>query len=130
MTNKRLLSSCIITIGYVPHALFILQSNEFQSDTRDSEDLVRKVARCLYHDGRYYQAESLFEEVFEKKKTLKNDDGDMEWMASTLRNQGRWTEVEKLEVQVMETFKTVLGLERPDILSSMANLASTLRDQG
>ena len=63
---------------YLPHALFILQSNEFQSDTQDREDLVQKVARCLYRDGRYYQAEALFKEVFEKKKkTLQNDGGEM-----------------------------------------------------
>jgi hypothetical protein len=57
---------------YLPHAQFILQSNEFQNDTQDREDLVQKVAQCLYSDGRYSQAEALFKEVFEKKKqTLK-----------------------------------------------------------
>ena len=54
----------------------------------------------------------------------------MAWMASTYRNQGRWTEAEKLEVQVMETFKTVLGPEHPNTLTSMANLACTYGSQG
>ncbi|KAH7111276.1 hypothetical protein B0J11DRAFT_447596, partial [Dendryphion nanum] len=36
-----------------------------------------------------------------------------------------WTEAEKLEVQVMETFKRVFGDEHPDTLTSMANLAPT-----
>jgi Tetratricopeptide repeat len=99
---------------YLPHAPFILQSNEFQSDTRDREGLLQKVARRLYRDGRYHQAEPLFKEVFEKKtKTLKKYDRNMlnsvAWVASTPQNQGRWTEAEKLEVQVMET-KSVLGL--------------------
>ncbi|EED11504.1 kinesin, putative [Talaromyces stipitatus ATCC 10500] len=35
----------------------------------------------------------------------------------------------KLEVQVMETRKTVLGAEHPSTLTSMANLASTYRNQ-
>jgi Tetratricopeptide repeat len=88
---------------YLPHALFILQNNEFQKDTQDREDLVQKVARCLYSDGRYHQAEVLFKEVFEKKrKTLKSDDGEMlnsmTWVASTLRDQGQWAEAEKLEL--------------------------------
>ena len=109
---------------YLP---LILQNNEFQSDTQDREDLVRKVARCLHRDGRYYQAEALFKELYDKKKkTLKNDDGEMldsmAWMASTYQNQGRWTEAEKLEVQVMETRKTILGPEHPDTLTSMPGM--------
>ncbi|KAN0070835.1 hypothetical protein V8E54_011000 [Elaphomyces granulatus] len=120
---------------YLPHALFILESKEFQNDTLDREHLVQKVARCLYSDGRYHQAGALFEEVFEKKsKRLKNDDEEMlncmMQMASTYRHQGRWTEAEKLFVQVMETSKTVLGPEHLDTLCSMACLAATYRGQG
>ncbi|KAN0076626.1 hypothetical protein V8E54_006768 [Elaphomyces granulatus] len=120
---------------YLPHALFVLQSKEFQNDTQDREDLVQKVAQCLYSDGRYREAEVLFKEAFEKKmKRLKNDDEEMlnsmMWMASTFWNQGRWTEAEKLFVQVMETSKTVLGPEHPITLTSVANLASTFGNQG
>ena len=42
-------------------------------------------------------------------------------LASTYRNQGRWTEAEQIEVQVLETRKRVLGEEHPNTLSSMAN---------
>jgi hypothetical protein len=51
-------------------------------------------------------------------------------LASTYRNQGRWKEAEELEVQVMETRKTVLGAEHPSTLTSMNNLARTWKDQG
>ena len=51
-------------------------------------------------------------------------------LASTYWNQGRWTEAEQLEVQVMETRKRVLGIDHPDTLISIANLASTYRNQG
>jgi hypothetical protein len=51
-------------------------------------------------------------------------------LASTYWNQGRWTEAEKLFAQVMETWKTVLGPEHPDTLTSMDNLASTYQNQG
>ncbi|KAL5041390.1 hypothetical protein BDW71DRAFT_191978, partial [Aspergillus fruticulosus] len=44
--------------------------------------------------------------------------------------QGRWNEAEKLEVEVLETRKAVLGAKHPDTLTSMANLASTYRKQG
>jgi hypothetical protein len=35
-------------------------------------------------------------------------------LASTYRDQGRWEEAEKLEVQVMETRNTKLGEDHPD----------------
>jgi Tetratricopeptide repeat len=47
----------------------------------------------------------------------------------TYQDQGRWNEAEKLNIQVMETTKTVLGAEHPDILSSMHNLACTWKSQ-
>ncbi|KAN0067004.1 hypothetical protein V8E54_014928 [Elaphomyces granulatus] len=120
---------------YLPHALFIVQSKEFQNDTQEREQLVEKVAKCLHSDGRYHQAGELFKEVLEKKSNrLKNDDKEilnsMMWMAATFRNLGQWTEAEKLEVQVMETRIAVLGPENPDTLVSMANLASTYWNQG
>jgi len=46
-------------------------------------------------------------------------------LASTYRNQGRWNEAKKLEVQVIETRKRVLSDEHPHTLTSMANLAAT-----
>ena len=51
-------------------------------------------------------------------------------LASTFWNQGRWKEVEELEVQVMETSSRVLGEEHPDTLTSMANLGHTYHSQG
>ena len=38
----------------------------------------------------------------------------------------RWDAAEKLEVQVMETSKTKLGVDYLDILTSITNLVSTL----
>jgi hypothetical protein len=42
----------------------------------------------------------------------------------------RWKEVEELEVQVMEVGKRVRGVEHPDTLTSMNNLAFTWKEQG
>ena len=44
--------------------------------------------------------------------------------------QGRWSEAEKLQVQVMERSKAKLGADHPDTLISMAHLASTYWNQG
>ncbi|KAK4194082.1 hypothetical protein QBC40DRAFT_321804, partial [Triangularia verruculosa] len=46
-------------------------------------------------------------------------------LASIYRNQGRWGEAEKLEVQVIETSITKLGADHPYTLTSIANLAFT-----
>ena len=46
-------------------------------------------------------------------------------LALTYRNQGRWDNTEKLEVQVIETSKTKLGVDYLDILTSINNLAFT-----
>ncbi|KAG9241639.1 hypothetical protein BJ878DRAFT_389836, partial [Calycina marina] len=47
----------------------------------------------------------------------------MEGLAYSMN--GRWDDAEKLFVQVMETSKTKLGVDHPDTLTSMANLAFT-----
>lgn len=49
-------------------------------------------------------------------------------LTSTYRNQGRWTETEKLEVQVIKTSIKILKAEHLDTLISIANLASTYRN--
>ncbi|KAN0066833.1 hypothetical protein V8E54_015005 [Elaphomyces granulatus] len=120
---------------YLPHALFILQSEEFQNDKQEREDLVQRVAQCLYKDGRYDQAGALFKEVLEKKsKRLKIDDEEMldsmAWMALAYLDQGRWTEAEMLFVQVVQTRKTVLGPEHLSTLASMNDLAYTYLNLG
>ncbi|KAJ5496696.1 hypothetical protein N7463_008683 [Penicillium fimorum] len=51
-------------------------------------------------------------------------------LALMFRDQGRWEEAEKLQVQVMETRKTKLGEDHPDTLTGMANLALTYTRQG
>ena len=61
--------------AYLPHALFILQSKEFQDNQQDGEYLAHQVAKCLFSDGRYDQAGAFFNEILEKQnKRLKNDD--------------------------------------------------------
>ena len=109
---------------YLPHALFVLQSKEFQNDGRDREFLVQKVAECLCCDGRFHEAGALFEEAFEKKSKRLNEEmlNSTTWLAHAYRKQGRWT--------VIETRKTVLGPEYPDTLSSMAGLSDTYQNQG
>ncbi|KAF1923465.1 kinesin light chain [Didymella exigua CBS 183.55] len=56
---------------------------------------------------------------------------DLTWKcAMALYSDGQYKAAGELEVQVMKTTKRVLGDEHPDTLTSMANLASTYRNQG
>ncbi|KAN0070712.1 hypothetical protein V8E54_010877 [Elaphomyces granulatus] len=110
---------------YLPHALFVLQSEEFQNDKQDREDL----------QGRWAEAEKLFVQVLQTRKTVLGPEHpdiltSMNNLASTYWKQGRWTEAEKLQVQVVQTRRTVLGPEHPDTLESMNDLASTYWNQG
>ncbi|PPQ87573.1 hypothetical protein CVT26_015305 [Gymnopilus dilepis] len=49
-------------------------------------------------------------------------------LARTYSDQGRLDEAEKLEVQVLDSRKRLLGDKHPDTLLSMGNLAATHRD--
>ncbi|KAL4811582.1 hypothetical protein BDW67DRAFT_41010 [Aspergillus spinulosporus] len=120
---------------YLPHALAVVQEDEFMKQQEQHTNLIKKVADCLASDGRYYEAEALYRELLELDQGRKGPEHpstltSMANLASTYRNQGRWNEAEKLQVEVMETRKAVLGAEHPSTLTSMANLASTYRNQG
>jgi hypothetical protein len=51
-------------------------------------------------------------------------------LASTYRNQGRWSEAEELQTTELEICSRVLGQEHPDTLISMANLAFIWKGHG
>ncbi len=56
---------------------------------------------------------------------------DLAWKcARSLYEDGRNNEAEELWVQMMEICKKTLGIDHPDTLISMNNLASTFRNQG
>ncbi|KAF2826856.1 TPR-like protein [Ophiobolus disseminans] len=74
-----------------------------------------------------------------RKKVLGHEPEDTLWsvvplhvamVGLALKLGGQWDDAEKLEVQVMKTRKKKLGADHPDTLTSMANLASTLWNQG
>jgi tetratricopeptide (TPR) repeat protein len=65
---------------------------------------------------------------------IKEDDKDRSsllWrLGMCLYQDGRWDEAEKAFSQVMETRKRVLGVEHPDTLTIISNLASTYWNKG
>jgi tetratricopeptide (TPR) repeat protein len=120
---------------YLAHALYVLKQDSLEVDGKGRVELIWRVAWCLYHEGRYKEAESWCLQVIEIRKiVLGKEHPDtltgIANLAATYANQGRWKEAEELEVQVIETRKAVLGEEHPDTLIGIANLASTYVNQG
>jgi tetratricopeptide (TPR) repeat protein len=102
---------------------------------REWAQLLRKAGCYALIRGNYREAERMCEKsAVTLAKILSGEDvetlSSLAFLASTYWSQGRWTESEKLEVQVMEITRKVLGEGHPDTLRSMANLALTYRDQG
>jgi tetratricopeptide (TPR) repeat protein len=52
----------------------------------------------------------------------------MAHLAITYQYLGKYTEAEKLEIQVLDARNRILGVEHPDTITAMANLASTYLD--
>lgn len=65
-----------------------------------------------------------------KEMNQSNDVDDARYFSLVLYEGGHWREAEEIFVQVIEVRKRVLGQEHPDTLTSIANLASTLWNQG
>ncbi|KAK4220592.1 kinesin light chain [Podospora fimiseda] len=81
------------------------------------------LASTYRNQGRWEEAEMLFVQVMETRKTKLGAYHpytltSMANLASTYRNQGRLEEAEKLFVQVMETSEMKLGADHPDTLIS------------
>jgi tetratricopeptide (TPR) repeat protein len=97
--------------------------------------LLRKAGWYAWSKGGYVEAQRMCElSAGVLRKLLGEDDTETTYsrglLALVYMNQGRWTEAEIIQVQVIETQKKVLGEEHPLTLNSMANLASTYMNQG
>ncbi|PLB41722.1 uncharacterized protein BDW47DRAFT_115022 [Aspergillus candidus] len=131
---------------YLPHAQFLLQTQECVKGGLEREDLCQMVALCLSADGRYNDAEPLFQEVHEKR-AARLDKTDLKMLKSMVNlvniywSQKRWNEAEELNIQVLNNRKITRGLEHPETLDNMSlehpetltrmsNLAGIYRSQG
>ena len=84
----------------------------------------RSVWRNYLPHAHYVQASDVFQKSVEENLPW------IERFGLCLFSDGRWKEAEMALMQVMGTRKRVLGLEHPDTLTSMANLAATYSNQG
>jgi nucleoside phosphorylase/tetratricopeptide (TPR) repeat protein len=120
---------------YLPHVLSFVREVEFQQQQEKYVDMLHKIGICLYHDGRYKEAEYQFLQVLnmrrkalgpEHPKTLTS----MNHLALAYRNQGRWKKADEIATEVLNMQKKALGPEHPETLTSMNHLAVAYRNQG
>ncbi|GKZ75538.1 hypothetical protein AnigIFM56816_000191 [Aspergillus niger] len=117
---------------YLHHALFLLRGSP-RSSIWDREELVWKIGQCLYHDGRYYEAENIFRKILERQKGMVGDSvgtATATWMTATLWHQGRLVEAERMEADILNHREWQQRLQDPEILGNIGNLALIYMDQG
>ncbi|KAJ5503702.1 hypothetical protein N7463_006576 [Penicillium fimorum] len=112
------------------------------SQRPESQDSLQRWAELLYKGAWYAQYSGKVEEAkLMASKSRKERALIFGWegeqtlhstalLADVYRLGGRWEKAEQLQVHVIETRKTKLGVDHPDTLSSVAKLASTYRNQG
>ncbi|KOC13588.1 kinesin light chain 1 and [Aspergillus flavus AF70] len=106
-------------------SLQILKTADHLSETFPNDDHIhRKVWREYMPHALSLMAEADFQKEQENYINFINNIG------MCLYSDGRWKEAERLQIQVLELRKQVLGPEHPGTLTSIADLASTYKDQG
>ncbi len=85
--------------------------------------------------GRYSEAESLYQQALQMKKRLLGESHpsvatSINNLAFLYRSQGRYSEAEPLYQQALEMRKRLLGESHPDVAASLNNLALLYDSQG
>ena len=120
---------------YLPHAQYVLDSSLIEDDAEGKVKLLYKFGICLFHGGRYNEAEKRLLPVAEVNTKLLGKEhpytlDSISNLAFTYTMLGWCEKAEKLDTQVIEIRDRILGKEHPDTLQSMHNLASTYIHQG
>ncbi|RAK80124.1 Pfs, NB-ARC and TPR domain protein [Aspergillus fijiensis CBS 313.89] len=120
---------------YLPHALYLVNSAEFQAHQDKYHHFLARIGGCLQSDERYSEAEIVFRNVLEiREKGCGLEDPDtlssVSQLGSVLARQGKYTEAEAMHQRALQGREKALGPEHPDTLTSMQKLASTLKQLG
>jgi tetratricopeptide (TPR) repeat protein len=113
------------------HAAEMQLTNDYYDDESDRFSLVFR------HTGNWNEAENLQMQVMDMRKAKLGPGHrhtllSMWYLSHILWDQERWDEVEKLNVQIIETSgeKLHADLKNPFILGAMSNLAASYQKQG
>jgi hypothetical protein len=117
----------------LPHAQYALSQSPVDDDDEERLELAWKCATTLYSDGRFKEAEKLFMQVMETRKTKLGADhpdtlSSMHNLAFTLQSQTRRQEAFALMERCSQLREQVLGEQHPDTLSSFNILTNWRAD--
>nr|WP_232224256.1 tetratricopeptide repeat protein [Mastigocladopsis repens] len=102
---------------------------------RDLATSLNNLALLYDSQGRYSEAEPLYQQALELRKRLLGEEHpdvaqSLNNLAYLYRSQGRYIEAEPLYQQALELRKRLLGEEHLDVAQSLNNLANLYRSQG
>jgi tetratricopeptide (TPR) repeat protein len=120
---------------YLPHALYLANSAEFQAHQDNYHDFLARTGSCLQNDGRYGVAEIIFRNVLEMREGAYGPEHpdtltSVSQLGSVLADQGKYEEAEAIQQRALQGCEKVRGPEHPDTLTSVSRLGSVLERQG
>jgi tetratricopeptide (TPR) repeat protein len=117
---------------------YFRKAADLQKELGLEEDFASTLSNLAFlyrSQGRYDQAEPLYQQALELRKRLLGEEHP--YVATSLNNlaflyhsQGRYAEAEPLYLQALELRKHLLGEEHPYVATSLNNLAVLYRSQG
>ncbi|KAL3474770.1 putative kinesin light chain [Aspergillus californicus] len=102
---------------YLPHALYLVDSEEFQDYQDEYGDFLERVGSCLKSDGRYLESETLFRNVLEIRERVCGPDHP-----DTLTS-GKYKEAEAMHQRALQGRENIFGPDNPDTLSSISHIS-------
>ncbi|KAF2257731.1 kinesin light chain 3 [Lojkania enalia] len=137
LVTRRPEDSALDVHRLVHHALreWLQQQNQLSQQTKHTLTQLHRVFPDHSHQNRSKWRRLLPHTKYALSNRSAKVEGDgmsaLLWKyAMALDSDGRYNDAEEQFVQVMETFKRVLGKEHPSTLTSMVSLASTYKNQG
>ncbi|KAL4938312.1 hypothetical protein BDV06DRAFT_215198 [Aspergillus oleicola] len=108
---------------YLPHALYLINSEEFHNIHYEYVELSSRVGKSLQSDGRYNEAKILFVDCLKfRERDLGPEHPDtltsIGNLGSVLERQGKYKEVEAMQRRALEGYEKALGPEHPDTLAA------------
>ncbi|CAG8212232.1 unnamed protein product [Penicillium salamii] len=118
---------------YIAHAQHAVEG--YDRHNMETIDLAEKCGKCLEYDGRYREAEGMYQIVLEYRANLLGSKHPETLMSNhklvpTFVGQGKYEEAEAICRQTLTDREEVLGSEHPDTLASINYLGLALSAQG
>ncbi|CAG8393837.1 unnamed protein product [Penicillium salamii] len=118
---------------YIAHAQHAVGG--YDEHNVEKIDLAGKCGKCLEYDGRYREAEEMYQIVLEYRANLLESKHPETLMSnhklvSIFYGQGKYKEAGTICRRTLKDREKVLGLEHPDTLTSVNNHGLVLLDQG